>query len=77
MHVVICQIGMRASLFNVIGHERCDDPVKAFHSKSYIYLFLAFIGIAVASFAALVTLDHILGRTIIFPTGVGVRRGAS
>ena len=76
-HVVIYQIGMRASLFNVISHERCDDPMKAFHGKSYILLFLAFIGIAVAGFAALVTLDHILGHAITFPTGVGVRRGAS
>jgi hypothetical protein len=67
MHVVIYQIGMRASLFNVIGHERCDDPMKAFGSKSYILLFLAFIGIAVAGLGALVALDHILGRTVTFP----------
>jgi hypothetical protein len=66
---------MRVSSFNVISHERCDDPMKAFGSKSYILLFLTFIGIVVAGFAALVALDHILGHTVTFPTGVVSRRG--
>jgi hypothetical protein len=49
--------------------------MKAFRAKNYIFLFLTFIGIAVAGFAALVALNHILGHTVTFPTGVKPRRG--
>lgn len=40
--------------------------MKALGSKSYIFLFLTFIGIATAGFAALVALDRFLGHAIQF-----------
>jgi hypothetical protein len=50
----------------VISPEEHDDRMKALGSKSYIFLFLTFIGIATAGFAALVALDRFLGHAIQF-----------